>query len=62
MNKQHNLNVIYQNILNSEQVKYLNAKFKTYIYMYNDIKHGQAPFNGTIRKPDVFIASLFWES
>lgn len=36
MNQQQNLNDIYQNILNSEQVKYLNAKFKTYIYMYND--------------------------
>lgn len=42
MNQQNNLNVIYQNILNSEQVKYLNAKLITYIYMYNDNKHGQA--------------------
>lgn len=39
MNQQNNLNVIYQNILNSEQVKYLNAKLITYIYMYNDKKH-----------------------
>lgn len=39
MNQQHNLNVIYQNILNSKQVKYLNTKLKTYIYMYNDNKH-----------------------